>query len=452
MRIGAFLVLLFVFGYSQAQIKQLYGVDDLPQTLMLNPGAEFTKDKHFGIPLLSGISASAGITGLTAYDIFKEDANSTINDRIREKIYELSYKDNFAINEKLEILSLGWRRENGDYISAGWYQEADAIVYWPEDLGILTYEGNANRIGEYFSLEQARLRGEVLSVFHIGINKKVSDKLRIGARGKLYNSMANFNSLNNQGWFATFETPQGENFYRHDLINAQLVLQTSGVDNFSPASMLFSGNLGVGVDLGFTYQLNRNWKLTGSLVDLGFVMHSSDLKEHYFEGDYSTSGIQLIFPAVFTADDNRPYWQDFEKEFEEQVQYGDRPGESYTTLRPLKLYSSLDYGWGEPEDCNCLQPDNKTFQSHAGVLFSAVKRPVLPYAGLTAYYDTKIFDFLRGKVTYTVDQYSFKNVGLMASTNIKGFNFYIAVDNILAAENLAKANTAGFQLGLQIIK
>jgi len=402
--------------------------------------------------LLSGISAFAGSTGVTVHDIFKDDAATNINQRIRELVFKLDYRDNFTVNEKMELLSFGWARDNGDYISAGWYQEADAIVYWPEDGAILTYEGNKDYMGRRFSMDQGRLRGEVLSVFHIGLNKKVSDELRIGARAKLYNSMANFYSLDNTGQFVTTETPDGENFYRHDLIDADFVLHTSGVDGFSPVSMLLSGNVGLGLDLGFTYNLDRQWKVTGSLLDIGFIMHTSDLKEHYLQGDYTTSGIELIFPAVFTEDDNRPYWVDFEQEFEDQVKYGNRPGGSYLTLRPLKLYGSLDYAWGEPVDCHCLNPEEKTYRNHAGVMVSAIKRPLYPYVGATLYYEAKLAGFLRGKVTYTADQYSLTNFGLLASANIKGFNFYIAVDNILAAQNLAKAKTAGVQLGFQIVK
>ena len=54
--------MLFLLCASAASqnMQVLYDFDQLPQTLMLNPGAVVDYDKHFGVPLLSNVYAVAG--------------------------------------------------------------------------------------------------------------------------------------------------------------------------------------------------------------------------------------------------------------------------------------------------------------------------------------------------------------------------------------------------------
>jgi hypothetical protein len=55
------------------------------------------------------------------------------------------------------------------------------------------------------------------------------------------------------------------------------------------------------------------------------------------------------------------------------------------------------------------------------------------------------------KATYTIDSYSFKNIGLGLSSNFGPVNFYILADNLLEYRDVAKANSLSFQFGLNII-
>ncbi|MEH6408500.1 MAG: DUF5723 family protein [Leeuwenhoekiella sp.] len=449
------LILSAGFCFSQGQI-QLYNVDDLPQSLMLNPGAEVHFDKHLGIPLLSGIHVQGGSTGVNFYDLFEK--NSDFNNRLQKAVFSLSKKDYFSVNEQLEIFSVGFRLRDGDYISGGWYQELDAISYYPEDFAILAYEGNANYINKYFDLSDAVAKGEIVSVFHLGYNHQVSKALTIGARGKIYGSMFNFQSTNNQGYFVTRDSPDGNNVYSHELINAQFLLQTSGTDGFKALrpkqlakNALLSKNMGVGIDLGFSYKFNYNWQVTGSMVDFGVIANKGTLREYYFSGNYKLDGIGFTFPQVNNGESSNDYFNNIEDEFFDNVKYGDRIGKGYLSWRPLKLYGSIDYGFGQKTGCDCLHPAEKRFVNHTGLQLAAIKRPLSPQFAVTAFFDTQLTDFIRTKFTYTVDPYSYSNLGFLVSTQVSIFNFYVSADNVLNYTNLAKANSLSLQLGLQLV-
>lgn len=55
------------------------------------------------------------------------------------------------------------------------------------------------------------------------------------------------------------------------------------------------------------------------------------------------------------------------------------------------------------------------------------------------------------KATYTLDSYSYKNIGLGLSTQLGKLNLYVLADNLLEYHDLSKANSLSFQFGLNVI-
>ena len=54
-----------------SQNKQvIYGMADIPQSLLLNPGGKIPQKKHIGLPFLSQIHLNGGSSGVSVYDIF----------------------------------------------------------------------------------------------------------------------------------------------------------------------------------------------------------------------------------------------------------------------------------------------------------------------------------------------------------------------------------------------
>jgi hypothetical protein len=55
------------------------------------------------------------------------------------------------------------------------------------------------------------------------------------------------------------------------------------------------------------------------------------------------------------------------------------------------------------------------------------------------------------KATYTLDSYSFTNIGLGLSSKLGPVNFYILADNLLEYKDVSKANSLSFQLGFNVV-
>jgi len=70
---------------------------------------------------------------------------------------------------------------------------------------------------------------------------------------------------------------------------------------------------------------------------------------------------------------------------------------------------------------------------------------------LTTYYFRKVLNGLQTKVTYTIDSFSYYNVGLGLSANFGMVNFYIMADNIFEYKNIYDAQSVSLQLGFNVL-
>ena len=461
MRSRIFILAFLLGGIVVAQNKQLlYGFKDIPQSLMANPGEETQLERHFGIPLFSQFHINGGSSGVSVYDIFADDGGD-INQRIGQKIFELSADDFFTATQQLELISFGWRNLKDFYFSGGIYQEMDFVAYFPRDLAILAWEGNQNYLDYPFDLGQVSAVADLITVYHFGVNKKVNKRWTLGGRVKLYSGIINVRSTSNSGTFTTRVAPAGsENIYQHTVQDADVTVNTSGITDLDEGGAskvlgraIFSGNIGLGVDLGATYRINDRTNITASLLDVGAIVYSKNNESYQARGSYTLNGIELLFPPLSEGEPSPPYWEDLEDEIEQAIPI-DTTTSSYTVWRPLKLNGAINYGFGESlggDSCDCRNMDSGTdWQNRVGLQLFAVKRPKSFQGAATVYYYRRLWDFMSAKLTYTIDPYSSSNLGIGISSLFGRFNFYVLADNLLRYDNLAKAKSVSLQLGFNL--
>lgn len=472
-KISFFLFLISCFVVAQNR-QLLYDFKEIPQSLILNPGTDIPFKGYVGFPLLSGISASVGSSGISVNDIFANDGLD-INDKIRERVvFGMSHKDVMSANVQLEIINAGFRsRNNPDlFYSFGLYNDSDLINYWPKDLAILGFEGNAGYLNKRFDFSQIKAKADIVNVFHFGVNKRINPSLVVGGRLKLYSGILNIQSTKNTGYFITTE---GQNNLLANTIVADLELRTSGNDEIRKAISsdksiddptlanvftkrgFFGGDLGFGIDLGFTYNINKQTVFTASLLDLGFISHSNDVKRYSVKGSATVEGVQVILPDALN-DPNADFWQNLVDDVKALVPYEDNNTDGYITFRPTKLNASLRYNFGEQNDkirdCDCTAGASKSglgyLNSLGGHLF-VINRPRGPQAALTAFYQRNFGRILGLKTTYTIDKFSYANIGFGVNLNLGPVNLYLMADNLLGYQNVAASHYASFQFGINII-
>ncbi|WP_298947922.1 DUF5723 family protein [uncultured Polaribacter sp.] len=448
-----FLIIILLLSLSvNAQNKQvLYDFNNLPQTLLLNPGIETNYKYHVGVPLLSGFSTEIGSTNFVPSDIFSVD-NLSINDKVATVLNRLKTSDYLKLNTQIEILNAGFRYNDKTYFSFGFYQEIDAIGYYPKDVFTLANEGNGAFLNKSFDISQLLYKVDFLGVIHAGITQKISDKLTLGGRFKIYSSALNLQSTNNYGTFTTNEG--NNNIYVHYLDNVNVNLQTSGLvsDNEyidDPSTYLkntfLGGNLGIGLDFGFTYHVNKQLQISGSLLDVGFVNHSKNIKNTVSKGSFTFEGIALDYNS------NRNYWQELDTAVKQQLPTTDNQ-DSYVSWRPAKFNAAVKYSFGERRSKYCYDNTYKDVYTDAfGAQLYSIFRPLNQQFALTGFYGKMITNNLHTKVTYTLDNYSFSNIGVGISTQIWKINFYGIIDNLLNYSDISSLNNLSIQFGFNLI-
>ena len=450
------LLCVFFVIRSFGQNKQvLYNFAELPQTLILNPGAETNFNYHFGVPLLSGISSEIGITGFAVSDLFSVD-NRTINEKVSKVINNLSPNDHVKFNFQVEVLNAGFRLNDNKYFSFGFYEEFDGIIYIPKDLITFATEGNSGYLNKSFELlSQTVFKIDALGVLHFGLTNKVNENLTLGARFKIYSSALNIESFKNTG---TLTTVNGfNNLYTHYIDNVYLDVRSSGLvkdDEFIeiPNKYFFNTffgdtNLGIGFDFGFTFHLSDQMEVTGSLLDVGFVEHSKNIQNAVIEGGYISEGITYENYSTNTS----AFDLLSEPILEEDIALVQNE-ESYISWRPPKLNASFTYSFGMKRSKYCYDNTHKEFYGNAlGVQLYSVYRPLGPQLAFTGFYQKLLSQKFAAKVTYTIDNYSLNNIGVGLSTQLGKLNVYGMIDHILEFSNIAAANHISAQLGFNIL-
>ena len=205
----------------------------------------------------------------------------------------------------------------------------------------MALEGNYNNLNRRFNLGDLSVSAEVSSVFHVGINKKINSKWTVGLRGKIYSSIVQASSTENYGSFTTVEGTS--NFLTHR-IDLDMKLQTSGLSFATDSTatnqvdilknrLLLGGNLGVGIDVGFTHEPSPEWTIDASLQDLGFINYSKDVQNYEVNGYLEYEGIQSVFPPIASDQTAQEYWDEVNDDFEDLFKV-DSTTTAYIKWRP----------------------------------------------------------------------------------------------------------------------
>jgi hypothetical protein len=453
-RIFSILLMLFTVVLTSQNKQILYGFDNIPQTLLLNPGAKTNYKYHVGVPLLSGISVQANMSGFTIADLFRDD-NVDFNTKLDNVLNQLDNNDYIALNTQVEFINAGYQMNDKDYLSVGFYTEVDAFSTIPRDFLELLRDGNAPNLNRSFLFSRFSTKADVLGVLHAGISRKINERFTAGVRLKIYSGSLNVLTNDNQGSFTTRLGTNG--IYEHTLSGLDLAGYSSGfygsdnefdIEVSDVLSKTFLGpNLGLGIDIGFTYQMDEQTEFSASLLDIGFINYSDQLRNGAVTGDYVFSGIEFQYDGS-----NPNYWQDLNDDISASVPRSENK-ESYSVMRPMKFNAALHHYFGKSrreESCSDISY-HSYYDNAVGAQLYSVIRPIGPQFAFTGFYQRKFSEKLSSRVTYTVDDFSYTNFGIGISAHIWKVNLYGAVDNIFNLSDIADANSASVQFGINIL-
>ncbi|MDB4236588.1 DUF5723 family protein [Flavobacteriaceae bacterium] len=448
-----FLILAITTSLN-AQQQLSFSFGEIPQNLMLNPGAETNFKSHYGIPVFSNLSFRAGFTGFTLADLFLNDSRD-FNLKFEEVLNKIDSDDYININTVVEVLSAGLRIDDKTYVSFGFYEELDLITYFPKDITELVYYGNEPFLNRPFSISELVMKADMLGVLHAGMSRKVDEKLTIGGRLKIYSSSLNIETNNNSGTITA--TTNNTNIIRQTLDNLDAEIRTSGItdsngdanESFNDvfSNTLLGGNLGLGFDVGLTYHFSPQLEFTGSIIDVGFIKYSKNIRNYTAKGNYILDGINF----EYNSDDPSDYWEQLEEDFNANVPTGETEN-TYTSWRPMKINAALKYSFGEKRSKFCYTKTHKQYYYNSiGFQIHTIMRPLKPQFSFTSFYEKSFSKKIHTKFTHTINDYSAAIFGVATSLRVGKLNIFGVLDNILAVRDIASANNISLNFGFNIV-
>lgn len=287
----------------------------------MNPA--FGNDQNYiGVPGVANIDVSLhGNMKVDNYFYnFGGKTTTFLNPKVDAGEFMSNVKDKNKLGNDLRVnlLSAGFKAWGG-YNTVGFSIRENAEMHIPGELFRFAKEGVQNQTYELGGFqEDAQAWGELA----FGHSRQVNDQWRLGGKLKLLFGGANFRSkinhatarLNNDKWEIdadaqlesslkgltydkekkTRTNPDGTE-YQDEYVSG-IDVHGSGVSGF-----------GLGVDLGAVYKLNNDWEFSASLLDLGYIRWSNNMKA-VSKGKFSTD------TYIFNVDDDKP--NSFENEWD----------------------------------------------------------------------------------------------------------------------------------------
>jgi len=306
----SFTLILFSPLSSSAQDNIIYNMRNIPQQVNSNPA--FTSNYRFylGLPVLSGFYFDVLNTGFTYNDLFKPDIqNGGYMFDMKGLLSGLDDK-NYVVNDiQFALLSFGFKLRNDYFINFSANTKVHSDFFYSKGLFELA-NGNYREDGTPIKMEMG-LNFSAYNEYALGVSKKFNKQLYVGARVKFLRGIADIYSKNlGFDWYTSTEDQKTYDYTIKSNIEVYHSLPVSSIPVYDAETGLFAGyefdttknadvktflgrNKGMAFDFGAVYDINDQFTVSASIVDLGSLKWKHNVNSIKHEGTYEASGIDL---------------------------------------------------------------------------------------------------------------------------------------------------------------
>lgn len=359
-------------------------------------------------------------------------------------VNSLAKNNYFGVNTYVELLGFGFRIKDKFFLTVDERLVSNLDVRYSKDLFGLPVYGNMAYVDEPADMEiNANLN--VYRELGVSFRHQVNDKISWGVRPKLLMGIANLHTNDFSAQLYTDPTDYSLSMsYKASLMAASIVpfnMAFNSNDGFvfdlnpdpSAIAKNLYKNLGMGLDLGFSFKPLQSLNLSVSVLDLGFInwktttYHLSstlnDAGALYDDGYMTFSGLsQSDISGIVNGNDVSSIMDSLAQYFPLEIQ----PTGSYVTALSPRVI---------------LQGDFK-FAKHHCVSAAAQFRFASSYfqPSFTVAYDGLFFNMIDVCVAYTMQRKAFDNLGVGIGFNLGYLNIYAGTQNIIAAFSVKNAS------------
>lgn len=309
------LILAMLFADASSQNSQVMYFMNLPQNHLLNPALRPSNSLYIGLPVLSGIGLNVNNNFINFSDVFLKNQssdsiftflhNDNYNASIDKFLSKIKDLNSFEPEVMTQLLGFGLSVGNNTYVFLDINERVDGDIVIPDDFFRLALNGNEGFVGKTIDMSSLRANMMYYREVGLGFSRNFTDKLRIGVKGKLLFGIASA-SLCNKSMGITVNDD-----YSHTL-NADMIFNASAPADFYTSneniidSVVFddkkvnanfftgSDNIGLGIDIGATYDLTEKIVLSAAITDLGYIKWKRDVTNLALSSRFDFSGFDLL--------------------------------------------------------------------------------------------------------------------------------------------------------------
>ncbi len=286
--LSAAVILIFQIAYSQDNTA-VYLMKNNPENLAFNPANPIVKRNYINIPVLGNLSVTGSIP-FSYNRLFRENDDNTLTVTPRNMYNSLKENSIVSASVNDKILGFGFNvKKTFLDVSLGFKTDFNMLI--PKELIGLVVNGNAYYADKNETLDFGNMYVNLNSYAElgVGIQQTFGEKLRVGLRPKFLLGLAN---IETERMNATFYTSPE---YDSILVSEDILLKSSCLYDYVNNTGIgkFYGNSGFAFDLGITYQINNQFSIGASVIDLGLIKWNSNNYEYRTDGEVTFKGIEL---------------------------------------------------------------------------------------------------------------------------------------------------------------
>jgi hypothetical protein len=447
------LFLAVIVADASAQNSQVMYFMNLPQSHLINPALRPSNSIYIGLPVVSGINLNINNNFVNFSDVLikgqtKDSIISFLHPdyNVDKFLSKIKNKNSMEPELMIQLLGVGFSVGKDSYVFLDINDRIESNVVLPRDLFKLALQGNEGFVGSKIDLSS--LRGDIkyYREFGVGFSKNFTDKLRIGVKGKLLFGIAAA-SIDNKSLGITVNED-----YSHTL-DANLAVNLSGPVNvymdskhnidsvefddnrFKTSSGItdfFSGkkNMGLGLDIGATYDLTDRIVVSASITDLGFIRWTKDVTNLKANNQFEFSGLNMldVFKGTKTIDDLANDMVDSLK----NAFVVSNTKTAFTTYLPFGISLGGSY--------NVTKQFSVGLLSYSRVIGKQVRE------ALTLSANINLGNALSTTLSYTAENHQYDNLGAGLALRAGVAQFYLVTDRIPVMWNRIKDDNSNFIL------
>lgn len=271
-----------------------------------------------------------------------------------------------------------------------------------------------------------------------GYNRKIlaQDKLVVGGRLKILSGLSNVHTQKSE---ISIRTGSEAEMYALTA-NTDILVSTAGLGLLKKGDASYfvhAKNLGLGVDLGATYQLDSKFSFAASLVNLGFIRWKNDVENYHSQGSFTFRGIED--DSVFTSSKLNVDLTQLADSIANIFEFKE-DNQAYSTGLPTQMYLSSFY-----------QLALNTTAS--ATLYSDFIGTGSFRRGLALGIRQNVGRWLQASATYSMQARSYNNLGfgLAFSSGRGGLQLYLISDNIIGLLDVGSSKLTNIRTGFNFV-